>query len=71
MTRTSFPRLLLFGVLVDFEIGSTPSQAANDNASAVTPRTAGDPTTEPEPDQGNPAMQPEWDIEPNENVHSR
>ena len=38
-------------------------------AAAVTPRTAGDPTTEPGP--GNPATQPEWDIEPNDSVQSR
>jgi hypothetical protein len=70
MTRSSFPRLLLRGVLVDLgTAGSMPSQAANDNEAAVTPRTAGDPTTEPGP--GKPATQPEWDIEPNDNVQSR
>jgi hypothetical protein len=69
MTRSSFPRLLLFGVLVDLGAGSTLSQAANDNAAAVTPGTAGGPTTEPDP--GDPLTQPECDIGPNENVQSR
>ena len=69
MTKSSFPRLLLGGVLVDLGTGSTLSQAENDNAAAVTPRTAGDPTTEPGP--GNPATQPEWDIEPNDSVQAR
>ena len=68
-TRSSFPRLLLFGVWVDLGTSSRLSQAANDNAAAVTQRTAGDPTTEP--DTENFATQSEGDIEPIDNVQSR